>query len=264
MKRTICYIGMAGCIMLFLQLNTNAQTHNGNLHRTVTQGADSRDRMPTSSHSHKESFMPENDKDFGIYAGRVTIFKQYFSKSLPRAAAKGFDDGIHLSSYNWKEWSEYDLQRLATSYNGVDMFVGLMYMKNSAATKDEYGNYTKEAIHSQNALNELKPNSCKTWQCFANMIIRTEDATMPKLLQLMRLKKLEIPSGMTGAVIDLDKFDNIAGDPMENPAFNEQAALRLLEKNEVKMDKEHSLKSPDPKAIALEAVQAIKGAVRSA
>jgi hypothetical protein len=57
---------------------------------------------------------------------------------------------------------------------------------------------------------------------------------------------------------------NIGLNRMDDPAFNQQAALDLFTKNAVVMNTEHSFISPDPKAAALEAVKALKGNIRSA
>ncbi len=51
---------------------------------------------------------------------------------------------------------------------------------------------------------------------------------------------------------------------LDDKNFDQQAALNLLAQHTVTMDAEHSLKSPDPKAAALEAVKALKGNIRSA
>ncbi len=255
MKKLICRFLLAGGLLLFLQENTQAQ----NLNQTVTHGSDEAAKVPVSNNSHKEGTMPQNDKDFGIYAGRVAIFKDYFSRSLPRAVAGGLNDEIGLSSFDWKQWTEQDLRKLATTYNGVDMFSGLMYMKNSAGAKDKNGNYTEEAIQAQNALNELKPDHCKSWQCFANMIVRTEKATKNQLIPLMKRKNIEIPKGL-GALIDLHKNDNIAGNTMEDPAFDQQAALAQLEKSGVTKDASDNLRKPLETAVT-DAVKGIKSAI---
>jgi|GEM_PF-7026660 len=231
MKTNILRLCFVGSLLLFFQINMQAQ----NIHETVTHGSDEAAKVPVSNNSHKEGAMPQGDKDFGIYAGRVTIFKDYFSRALPKAAASGLDDGIGLSSYDWKQWTEQDLARLATSYNGVDMFSSLMYMKNSAAIKDANGNYTPEAIYSQNALTELKPDRCKNWKSFYNMIVRVEDTYKDTIIPLMKRKNIDIPEGY-GTIIDFGKSSDIAVNPMENPAFDQQAALTQLEKAGVTKD----------------------------
>lgn len=201
----------------------------------------------------------EDKAKYGIYAGRVIIFKQYFSESLPRAQFNGFDDGIHLSSNDWKQWKQDDLEKLATTFNGVDMFADLMDLKNGAAEKDKDGNPTKDAICARNALEELKPNCCKDWKAFAKMIVRAEDATMDQLIKLMKKKNLVIPPGY-GALIDLQKNDNIAGDRMQDPTFNQQAALAMLEKSGVTKDATDGLKKPLETAVT-DAVKGIKSSV---
>lgn len=201
----------------------------------------------------------EDKAKYGIYAARVIIFKQYFSESLPHAQATGLDDGIHLSSNDWKKWSEEDLARLATTYNGVDMFSGLMYMKNGATEKDQDGNPTKDAICAQNALTELKPDCCKNWKSFYNMIIRVEQGNKNEILHLMKKKNIAIPPGY-GALIDLHKSDNIAGDRTQDPAFNQQAALAMLEKAGVTKDATDGFKKPLETAVT-DAVKGIKSSI---
>jgi hypothetical protein len=267
--RTKLFIGssMICCILLVLHEDAQPQTHNKNLHRTVTHRSDPTAKVTVPHHSHKEGTMPKNDKDFGIYAARVTLFKQFLEKELPDTDKRGLIHGVPLSTYNYHKWTEQDVRVIATSFNSYEQFQSLLYMKNSAGAKDENGQYTEEALCAQNALTELKPDSCKSWKSFFNMIVRVEKDTESERAAL-KIRKDEtrrrIDSRQGGTLIDLHKNDNIAGDPMENPAFDQQAALSLLERNAVKIDAEHSLKSPDPKAVALEAVKALKGAVRSA
>lgn len=134
-------------------------------------------------------------QDFGIWAPRVAIFKDYFNRLLPKASGKGFVDGIHLSTYDYRRWTEEDLKNLATSSNGIDLFSGLMYMKNSAGIKDAGGNYTAKAVQAQNALTELKPDDCKTWKSFFNWIVRVEEANKRTIISLMKQKHLDIPPG---------------------------------------------------------------------
>lgn len=259
MRTYIHRLCLVGSSLLFFHVNTKAQTYNDNLHQTVTHGSDEAAKVSVSDNSHREDDMPQGDKDFGVWADRITIFKDYFSRILPKGKANGLDDDIGLSSYDWKQWTEEDLRKLATSYNGVDMFSGLMYMKNSAIEKDADGNYTKEAIQSQNALTELKPDHCKNWKSFYNMITRVEDANKDVIIPLMKRKHIEIPEGY-GAIIDLHKHSNIAGDPMENPAFDQQAALVQLEKAGVTKDTSDNLKKPLETAVA-DAVKGIKSAI---
>lgn len=266
--------GLSTFIMLFSFNILNAQTHAKNLHKTVThvkaspakvEGIEKTTRAVTTFNqvSQENTMSPtptdEDKAKYGIYAGRVIIFKQYFSESLPRAQFNGFDDGIHLSSNDWKQWKQDDLEKLATTFNGVDMFADLMDLKNGAAEKDKDGNPTKDAICARNALEELKPNCCKDWKAFAKMIVRAEDATMDQLIKLMKKKNLVIPPGY-GALIDLQKNDNIAGDRMQDPTFNQQAALAMLEKSGVTKDATDGLKKPLETAVT-DAVKGIKSSV---
>lgn len=256
MKTYIHCLCMVSGFLLFFQTNAQAQ----NLNQTVTHGSGTTATMPVSN-SHKEGRMPQGDKEkFGDFYGLVTVFKDYFSRALPKAASSGLDDGIGLSSYDWKQWTEEDLRKLATTYNGIDMFSGLSIFKNNAILKDATGGYTKDAIHAQNALTELKPDACKNWKSFFNMIIRVEEATKSERIPLMKRKKIQIPGGETGALLDLHKNENIAGDHMENPAFDKQAALTQLEKAGVTKDVSDSLKKPLETAVT-DAVKSIKSAI---
>lgn len=267
-----CIKGLSTFIVLFSMTNLHAQTHAGNLHKTVTHGAEEGAKVIPEQEKHglsrnhtysqREFTMPQTDADkekYGIYAGRVVIFKQYFSDALPKAQATGLDDGIHLSSNDWKKWTEEDLAKLATTFNGVDMFSDLMYFKNGAAEKDPDGNPTKDAICAQNALTELKPDCCKNWKAFAKMIIHTEDATMKELINLMKKKNIAIPPGY-GAMMDLHKNDTIAGDRTQDPTFDQQAALATLEKAGVKKDATDALKKPLETAVT-DAVKGIKSSI---
>lgn len=251
---------VAGIILCF---QTLAQ-QKGNLHGTVTQDADSHARMPVTDHSHRRNTMPQNDKDFGDYAGLVTIFKHFITEELPSVERKGMAHGIPLSTYDYKKWTKKDLTILAGSYNGLEQFDILIGLKNAAVgiSENDKPLTPRQMQCAQNALTELMPNSCKSWKKFYDMIADVQDETEEKRAYLRELKEKDAHHGSSGAILDLDKFNDVAGDPMD--ALDQQKALALLEKNAVKMDSEHSLKSPDPKAVALDAVKVIKGSVRAA
>ena len=130
---------------------------------------------------------------FGVYYASLVSFKEYFANDLPSKAARGFNDQIYLSSYDWKQWTEEDLRKLATSENSVVFFASLSDFKNTAAQKDVNGQYTGNAICAQNVLTELKPNACKSWKAFFNMIIRVEKETERVRIPLMKREHIRIP-----------------------------------------------------------------------
>lgn len=256
------------CILLFLQLNAHAQTHNGNLHETVTHRPDGSVKVEgvknknntaatTFNRLSQENTMPQNN-EFGTWSGLVTIFHKYITERLPQLDKDGLNHGIGVNSYDYKQWTKEDLRVLATAYNGVEMFDILATIKNAAAQVPSAELSAQDIQDAQNALEYLKPNSCKDWKAFGKMVDGVDRQTRTQRDALYKKKE----ERKSGSLLDLGKFDNIAGDPMDG--LDQQKALEQLDKNAVKMDSEHSLKSPDPKAIALDVVKSIKGAVRAA
>ena len=286
MNKLIFYIVLAGCISVLWQGKMQAQTHNNNLHETVThrQGGSgkvesTRTRTttadPTFNRLSQEKNMPQHNNEFGYWTGAVTIFKYYIGESLPRGESHGLLHGIKISSYDWKTWSKSDLRALANAYNGVEVFEMLEGIKIAAGAKHPTDKLTAKDIEdAQRALENLKPNSCADWKEFGKWIHSVAKETETERAAIKERKKQRPhPTGGTGLVpepedmkqgvlLDLEKFRDIAGNPMET--LDQQTALRLLEQNAVTMDTTHDLKSPDPKAIALDAVKNIKGAVRAA
>lgn len=208
--------------------------------------------------------MPQNNGKFGSWSALVTIYDNYITERLPEVDSRGLNHGIYLPhGYNYKNWTKEDLTNLATTYNGVGMFETLILLKNAAGAEAPTDKLSAKDIQdAQKALEYLKPDSCKDWVDFGKMIHAIQKSTLSQRAELNA--RQEKAKHKSGALIDLTKFDNIAGDPMDNPEFDQQKALNQLDKNNVKMDSEHTLKSPDPKAVALDAVKAIKGAVRAA
>lgn len=207
--------------------------------------------------------MPQNDGKFGYWTPNVNIFEKYITERLPEIDDQGLIHGIYLPhGYNYKNWTKEDWTNLAKTYNGVEMFNIIANIKTAAAQKPDAYLSAEDIQNARVALDYLKPNSCKDWKEFGTMLDEIDRQTRAKRNELMAEKKAK--QGKSGALFDLDQFADIAGDPMENPEFDQQKVLDQLDKNNVKMDSEHTLKSPDPKAVALDAVKAIKGAVRAA
>ena len=272
----------ASCILLFLDTNVLAQPYKKNLHETVTHGNEGSVKVEgirtktavTTFNPSQEKSMPQNDKEFGYWTPSVVIFKHYIGERLAECDHKHMLHGIALSSYDWKQWTKKDLTNLATSFNGVEMFELLEGLKIAAGAKEPTATLTEKDIKdAQRALENLKPNVCADWKEFGKWIHSVAKETKEKREALHERKKESRPTGGAGVVaepedmkqgvlIDFTKFNNIAGDPIN--VLDQQKALALLVQREVKMDTDHSLVSPDPKAVALEAVKNIKGAVRVA
>ena len=262
MRKSIVLIGVFGHLMLCYSMKAQ---QSDNLHKTVIHGENNSATMPIVNNSHTEKTMPQNDKDFGDYKGLVSIFKYYITEKLPELDKKGLNHGIYLPhGYDYKQWTQEDLTNLAVTYNGIEMFESLIVMKNGAVDKDADGNYTPKALCAQNALTELKPNGCKSWKGFFNMIETVQRETDEKRAAIKQRKQDEKNKGKSGAVFDLHKNDAICGDPMENPAFDQQAALQTLKDREIVLtDANAGQKKPLETAVT-DAVKAIKGAVRAA
>lgn len=270
MRRLTSFISITTSIMLFLQYNAQAQTHNNNLHETVTHRPDGSAKVEgvknknntaaiTFNRLSQENTMPQNN-EFGYWSGYVTVFHQYITERLPQLDRDGMIHGMPFSTYNYKQWTKDDLRILATAYNGVETFEILTLLKDAAGAKAPTDKLSaQDILDAQRALEALKPDNI-SWKKFGNWIIEVEQATETQRAAMH--KKKENAKGKSGALLELGKFDNIAGDPMDG--LDQQKALELLDKNAVKMDSDHSLKSPDPKAIALDIVKSIKGAVRAA
>lgn len=343
----------------------------------------------------------------------AALYREFITKINPDLLS--INEGVKLSSNNPKLLTQDDIRKIALNKDSVLVFEGLIIIKNVAADKDKAGNPTLAAICAQNELEEIKPDSCKSWKGFFNMIEivqretdgkrpsktpqpkytpaaaqntpastqKTQSADLPKITEATTdamkkafFKKLddaflagEFMISVTtkdGSVTGLAskwwsegvfnelvkckgpksaacldylialsyesrKIDcgpkceaakqalatlatslgddtkeninrvimdmalktkqqrdayragkktgmvhpsyegmpeslplNIGLNRMDDPAFNQQAALDLFTKNAVVMNTEHSFISPDPKAAALEAVKALKGNIRSA
>lgn len=287
MQIIIRYTILAVCMPLFLQSKVSAQTHNGNLHETVThrQGSSAKveeaknknnTAVPTSNRLSQENRMPQNDKDFGDYAGMVTIFKHYITVRLPELDRSGLSHGMPFSTYDYKQWTKNDLRILATAYNGVEMFEGLVGLRNAAIGESASGKPLTEYQMqcAQNALTELKPNSCKSWKSFFNLISDVADATEAKRAELKERKKkapirgtggvIEIDENTQGMLIDLEKFKDVAGSPLDNPAFDQQAALQTLKDKEIVLTDAAAGEKKPLETLVTDAVKNIKGAVRAA
>ncbi|MBN8669494.1 MAG: hypothetical protein J0L80_02335 [Chitinophagales bacterium] len=236
---------------------------SSNLHKTVIHGKNNSATMPVVNHSHTEKTMPKNEiPDLGYWTGRVIIFDDFFKAVLPRHDRDKMNHGVGVSSYDYKQWTENDIRVIATAFNSLEMFESLVLLKDAAGSEPNGKLTEKDIADAQKALDFLKPNQCKSWKSFYNMIVDVEEATEADRAVLKQRKQEARNRGKSGALMDLNKFGDIAGDPMD--VLDQQKALELLDKNAVKMDDEHSLKSPDPKAIALDVVKNIKGAVRAA
>lgn len=258
-------------MLLFLNINAHAQTHNDNLHRTVTHRQNGSAKVDVSKakttmadptlNLSQENTMPQNNGKFGYWTAGVNVFDNYITKRLPELDKDGLSHGIYLPhGYNYKNWTKEDWTNLATTYNGVEMFNLVANLKTAAAQQPDANLTADDIQNARNALDYLKPNNCESWKAFGKMIDGVDRKTRDIRDKITAEKKQK--TGKSGALLDLDQFGDIAGDPMD--VLDQQKALDQLDKNEVKMDSEHTLKSPDPKAIALDAVKAIKGAVRAA
>lgn len=88
--------------------------------------------------------------------------------------ATGLPPDFH---YDIKQWTQQDVTAFANATKTYDFFETLLGLGNAAVTTDNAGKYTKDAIEAQEGLTYLKPNCCKSWKGFCNMIANASDET---------------------------------------------------------------------------------------
>lgn len=122
-------------------------------------------------------------------------------------------DGVRKPIFvkSYKLWELEDLKYIAEVDPSTIQFLG-------------------QAIRHQryDVLEQLLPNHYRNMgrnegiRAFRDDIMKAAECCLPK-------------EKKTGALLNLEKFDNITGSPLGNPVFNQQDALRTLQEREVKM-----------------------------
>ena len=189
--------------------------------------------------------------DMGRFKASVLIFKDYVERARPRAYAAGLEDYVNIK-FHVKEFTKEDITHLAISPNGIDHFYTLGGIAAAAVTTDENGKTvpgtTPDAIQAQNALTYLKPDCCKSWKTFCNMITEVYKETKNERTNIEakypdKARRKFIPDAKPedkghGSIMKPHAAD-IALNPMEDPNFDHQKALA-----KVSLDATHDLKKP--------------------
>lgn len=187
MSSYILRILLMAFILLFNIENVLAQSSRPNLHTTVTHS-------PTPSATtiggsvnaaSKKANAQEHimTNEYGRFEKNVNGFKDRIERQLDESKDLGI--GIDVK-HRIKDWTKEDLVNLATSVNGAPMFYFLIEASSAAIVKTYDGKYTEDAICAQNALNALKPDCCKNWQAFNNMIYDVRGETNDKFNKIFK------------------------------------------------------------------------------
>lgn len=79
--------------------------------------------------------------------------------------------------YNMAQWTQRDMSEFAKSPETFDTYEILLGIANTAIEKDKDGQYTKDALNAQAALQATKPDGCKSWKGYFNMIAEAAEST---------------------------------------------------------------------------------------
>jgi hypothetical protein len=183
------------------------------------------------------------------------------------------------------QWDKADLTALATSKNGVKTFEMLLDLSLTMYSPKAPESMQEEAAA---ALKALSPKGPDDYIAYALEIRAVGKETIeqrkaipaeahfnsvhdlyvspmiPKLKPGRSYNEyLSKPKG-TGLVAPEDLSPDVGLNRVEDKAFDQQAALDLLTQHTVTMDAEHSFKSPDPKAAALDVVRTLNATIRRA
>lgn len=213
------------------------------------------------------------NNDFGRYAENVKDYREWLTINQEIIKCK-CPDPAHVKK-NTKEWTKKDFSNLASHSSGFLQFESLIDLARAGSqlNKDKTA-YTPDAIQAQNALMSLAPagTDFKTFYNLIREVARETKEVRAELLIKAKAKydaeKVKAPSaksrvdmGDRGA-IDMDGIE-LMQSRVENPAFDQQAALELLAKGGVKVDASHELKAPLETQVS-DAVKAIKNMVTRA
>lgn len=112
----------------------------------------------------------------------VRIFRKHHEAHL----ITGLPDDFH---YDIRQWQQRDVTEFATCPETYDVFETLLGIANQAVEANGDGQYSLGAVEAQNALSYLKPDGCKSWKGFYNLIANAADKTQSKRDQYRKTAK---------------------------------------------------------------------------
>lgn len=230
MNKLIYRLFFAGGMILFFQDNVAAQIHNGNLHGTVTHNpngsAITRDNgsQTAAKTTAQEKNMPQH-----IYTQMeiVKFVEDVVGNTLRKTHEAGVETGLPKRfNYNIRQWTQQDVTDFAKCDKTFDFFENLAGVAGGAIEKDKNGNYTKHALESQEALTYLKPDGCKSWKSFFNMISTAGAETKEIRAEYWRkINERKNGGKKHGAIIDISEFSDIAVTDDKVKAIDPKAAF---------------------------------------
>lgn len=181
MKNLIYRLFLTGGFMLFFQGNILAQTHNPNLHKTVTHShkesvinRDNGSQEATRETNAQEGYMPQRKYN---PMSSTKYVQSFVNETMYQVHKSGTETGLPSDfHYNMAQWTQRDMTEFAKCSNTFDTYELLLGVANVSVEKKN-GKYTEDALAAQSALEAIKPASCKSWKSLAIMIGDAADAT---------------------------------------------------------------------------------------
>lgn len=141
-----------------------------------------------------------------------------------------------------------DIEKLANDPSTYEYFQMLVFIAQRADELDASGKYTANALYRQKALQELSPNG--DWRKLYNDISMVETAMISRKSSMQKSSSNKEDRG----AVDFNGDTFIGMSRVNNPAFDQQAALKLLEERGVQVAASHDLQAP----IHIQAMAAVK------
>ena len=145
---------------------------------------------------------------------------------------------IHVSP---EEWTVEDLKKLKADPKGKKVFAALVRVRDAIYDPTVDADLRKEL--AKNLLDTMPPGTASSE--LRGLLDRVKTVSGGKVTNL-------------GALLDKDQ--GIKLNPLDDKAFDQQAALAMLDASGVKADKEHTLKAP-LETLVTDAVKGIKHSV---
>ncbi len=110
--------------------------------------------------------------------GNAKYVQSFVNNTMYEVHRAGTNTGLPADfHYNMADWTQRDVTEFAKSPETFDTYEILLGIANTAIEKDKDGQYTKDALNAQAALQATKPDGCKSWKGYFNMIAEAAEST---------------------------------------------------------------------------------------